>query len=130
VPRVLTARFMHETKNPGALVESATVTLHLLRFAPDRARGARTGTESLLTLRWRDMDSNFRFRAKNGRLGYHFRPCAASGWGRSNGGILPGQQAAYRSDKRPPKSERGATVDALPEAGVENGSLRGLRSAI
>jgi hypothetical protein len=53
VPRVLTARFMHETDNPGALVESATVTLHLLRFAPDRARGARTGTESLQTLRWR-----------------------------------------------------------------------------
>jgi hypothetical protein len=88
------------------------------------------GTKSSQTLRWRDMDSNFRFRAKNGRLGYHFRSCAASGWGRSNGGILPGQQAAYRSDKRPPMSERGATVDALPEAGVENGSLRGLRSAI
>jgi hypothetical protein len=35
------------------------------------------------------MDSNFQYRAKNGRLGYHFRSYAASGWGRSNGDVFP-----------------------------------------
>src|SRR6516162_4431472 len=60
---------------------------------------------------------------------YHFRSCAASDWAGQTG-HFSGQQAAYRSDKRPPMFERGATVDALPEAGAENGSLRRSRSAI
>jgi len=112
-------------KTPGdwLLVEFGSV-VDALRCATE----VEAGMGSQRTLRWRDMDSNFRFREKDGRFGYHFRSCARCG--RSSGGILPGQQAAYRSDKRPPMSERGATVDAPPEAGVENGSLRGLRSTI
>src|SRR6516162_835128 len=31
---------------------------------------------SLVTLRWRGLDSNFRFREKDGRFGYHSRSCA------------------------------------------------------
>jgi len=52
------------------------------------------------------MDSNFRFRAKNGRLGYQFRSCAALDWAGQTG-HFSGQQAAYRSNKGPPMSERG-----------------------
>ena len=37
----------------------------------DLRRTARMSAKVCMTHRWRDMDSNFRFRAKDGRLGYH-----------------------------------------------------------
>jgi hypothetical protein len=37
---------------------------------PSTASRNTAGTAGM-PLRWRDMDSNFRFRAKDGRLGYH-----------------------------------------------------------
>jgi Protein of unknown function (DUF3489) len=63
-------------------VFSGTLKKKLGRYAvPNFQRhgssSSRSGTDGLQTPRLRDMDSNFRSRAKIGRLGYHFRSCAA-----------------------------------------------------
>ena len=60
-------------KTPGdwLLVEFGSV-VDALRCATE----VEAGMGSQRTLRWRDMDSNFRFREKDGRFGYHSRSCA------------------------------------------------------
>ena len=69
----ITAHNGRLVKTPGdwLLVEFGSV-VDALRCATE----VEAGMGSQRTLRWRDMDSNFRFREKDGRFGYHSRSCA------------------------------------------------------